>query len=67
MKLSPPCKDCEQRRPGCHAVCELYKAWSEKRTAEIHKAMAAKYAGADALLSEGAARTRHRYHRNKRR
>jgi hypothetical protein len=66
MKLSPPCKGCEQRRAGCHALCELYKAWSEKRTAEIRRVMAAKYAGADALLPEGAARTRKRYHKHRR-
>ena len=22
-----PCKDCENRTPGCHDTCEGYKAW----------------------------------------
>lgn len=62
----PPCKDCEQRRAGCHAGCERYKTWKEALTAETHKHMAAHWAGADALLAEGAARTRRRYHRHRR-
>lgn len=23
----PPCKDCEERRVGCHSDCEKYKTW----------------------------------------
>lgn len=25
-----PCKDCEDRYPGCHDRCEGYKAWKKK-------------------------------------
>lgn len=27
-----PCKDCPDRKVGCHAVCEKYIAYSEWRT-----------------------------------
>lgn len=23
----PPCKDCADRIPGCHSMCERYKVW----------------------------------------
>lgn len=25
-----PCKDCEQRRPGCHGDCEQHRQWKEE-------------------------------------
>lgn len=29
-----PCKDCEERKPDCHSVCERYKAWSDEWCAQ---------------------------------
>ena len=29
------CKDCEFRRVGCHAECDIYKKWHEEREREI--------------------------------
>lgn len=26
-----PCKDCHDRKVGCHSVCEKYKQFSEER------------------------------------
>ncbi len=34
--LSAPCKDCAERRPGCHSECERYKEYSRER-AELSK------------------------------
>ena len=31
--MTSPCRDCEQRDPGCHSTCKGYqewKAWREK-------------------------------------
>ena len=30
----PPCKDCEDRKVGCHAECEKYRTYKETRTKE---------------------------------
>ncbi len=27
MNILPPCKGCEKREIGCHAICEEYKTW----------------------------------------
>ena len=27
----PPCKDCEERRVGCHSDCEKYKKWRKAK------------------------------------
>ena len=36
--MSTPCRDCEERTVGCHAVCEKYIAWrkaiDDRREAE---------------------------------
>ena len=29
--MEPPCKDCENRSPGCHGRCETYLAYAEER------------------------------------
>ena len=29
-----PCNGCTERRAGCHARCERYKAWVEEHEAE---------------------------------
>lgn len=34
--FSVPCKDCEKRVVGCHAVCKEYKEWRKKKDKE-HK------------------------------
>lgn len=26
-----PCKDCKDRKPGCHGTCSKYKEWNEDR------------------------------------
>lgn len=28
-KPMSPCRDCEEREPGCHDRCERYKEWYE--------------------------------------
>lgn len=25
-----PCKDCPDRRPGCHSGCDRYRAWQKE-------------------------------------
>ena len=30
----PPCKDCTERKIGCHGKCERYKAFKEYHEAE---------------------------------
>lgn len=27
--LIPPCKDCQNKKPGCHDSCDGYHAWRE--------------------------------------
>lgn len=34
MKKPPCAKDCENRTPGCHDHCKLYKAWKEEQDEE---------------------------------
>lgn len=29
--LKPPCKDCKDRKVGCHSICEKYIAYDEER------------------------------------
>ena len=29
-----PCQDCQERGPGCHSSCEMYKAYKEEREKE---------------------------------
>ena len=36
MKAKVPCKDCVNRKVGCHVVCEQYKQF-EKENAEVRK------------------------------
>ena len=31
----PPCKDCQDRHPGCHDKCDGYKSW-KMRLEEIN-------------------------------
>lgn len=28
MGSTPPCKDCADRRVGCHGICKQYNDWS---------------------------------------
>lgn len=32
-----PCKDCRNRRPGCHDTCERYKTWRWKRSEILNR------------------------------
>ena len=34
-----PCKDCQERTPECHAKCERYAAYREKKAVEAKKRM----------------------------
>lgn len=34
MKAKVPCKDCQDRKVGCHSVCEKYKEF-EKENAKV--------------------------------
>ena len=29
-----PCKDCQKRCAGCHAICQLYLEWQKKHEVE---------------------------------
>lgn len=31
-----PCKDCKNRKVGCHASCEAYKEWKVKTDSLYH-------------------------------
>lgn len=33
-KAEAPCKDCQDRKPGCHSKCEKYASYKEKRKKE---------------------------------
>lgn len=35
--LNPPCKNCPDRRVGCHSVCERYLEFKTKRDRIIAK------------------------------
>lgn len=32
--MSCPCRDCYDRRVGCHSTCEKYIKWSDKKKAQ---------------------------------
>lgn len=32
--MRAPCKDCADRKVGCHSVCSRYLAWREEHEAE---------------------------------
>ena len=34
---SPPCKNCQKRTLGCHAVCSDYSEWKQKKENELSK------------------------------
>lgn len=36
MTKPGPCKDCQDRRVGCHAVCEPYLTWAAQKRA-VHQ------------------------------
>ena len=42
MPIKAPCKDCKDRKVGCHSTCEKYKAYQESnskiRKARVQKA-----------------------------
>lgn len=52
--IKSPCKDCENRNPGCHVKCEKYQGYREKISEEHEKAYA-----------QGAANTYQAYINNK--
>jgi hypothetical protein len=29
--MNSPCYKCKKRAPGCHSICDLYKAYCEER------------------------------------
>jgi len=41
VKLSAPCKDCEDRGVGCHGKCEKYRAYKERMSEERRKCLKA--------------------------
>lgn len=45
-----PCRNCEERRPGCHAECEKYKTW--RAAFDADKAEAIKAQEKDVLLND---------------
>lgn len=34
MRAKPPCFSCTRRAEGCHASCEAYTEWSNRRRAQ---------------------------------
>jgi hypothetical protein len=32
--LTPPCKDCKKRKPGCHDVCSEYLSFKSRHDKE---------------------------------
>lgn len=30
IRDTPPCKDCNDRNPGCHGKCQRYADWKSK-------------------------------------
>lgn len=34
MAVISPCYRCDNRSPGCHDICEVYKTWKEEQTKE---------------------------------
>ena len=48
MKPSSPCKECEGRRPGCHAECEGYAEYCKVLEAWKQVVRAEKYEGVEA-------------------
>lgn len=48
MRPKPPCKDCTDRREGCHGVCLYYKAYRAKLDADSAARYDAKAANRDA-------------------
>ena len=43
-----PCKDCPDRKVGCHGECEKYKAYKRANEAHKHAQAAARAASIDA-------------------
>lgn len=34
MVVISPCYRCDNRSPGCHDICEVYKTWKEEQIKE---------------------------------
>ncbi len=49
-KLTPPCRDCTERRVGCHGTCPRYQEYHE-RNVQIGQARAAERRLNSALVS----------------
>lgn len=39
--MTVPCKDCEDRRAGCHGACQKYQAFAAERSAWREQQLAA--------------------------
>ena len=37
-RTMPPCKGCEERKVGCHSVCDGYKKWQAQELARKDEA-----------------------------
>lgn len=37
IRLKPPCKDCKDRKLGCHAKCKAYIKWAREHEAAREK------------------------------
>lgn len=35
--MKAPCKDCQNRRVGCHSECEKYISFSEERSRQLEE------------------------------
>ena len=53
-----PCKDCQDRKVGCHSVCEKYKAFQESREVALKNKRA--YSDANRYMAESIAKRRRR-------
>ena len=45
----PSCKDCIERKPGCHALCESYQNFAKERREELDRIRKIKDAERDVI------------------
>ena len=63
MSGDSPCKNCEERHYGCHAECDRYTSFIEKRKTENERRINALYI--EKGLDEHRLRTSHRIKHDK--
>lgn len=59
MRPKAPCKDCENRHPGCHGECEEYAEFQRLHKEYYHEVAKAK--GNEAYFMENCIKTKKMY------